>query len=290
MTGIIGSIEANQEGIETLDFDKRTEFLFIFDNGSTLIDDPFQDTLARVEQLVSDCHLANLGLSREALPEIIEAWDRENYGYSFPLASHFLQEEVWVLRALLSLSAQGRIEPGIIPRLSPLLLHSYRNAVIDSIKEQRDYTVVRKCLEFVRSRGAVTGVASNDREFATRAMLSWVDLLDHFDWVFTSEGMSLASQKQIEKPSNEFFTELERIAFPSKHAATKRVKVYIGDSEENDVIAPQRLGYITVRVFNERNNPNAIWLDDPKDTKADYYIYEHGDLMDVITKIYTDHS
>jgi hypothetical protein len=71
--------------------------LLLFDCGGTLVNDPFPSTMRE---------LANYSLNDPDLSErlvwksFLEYWKDENATFNFPLASHFLQEELWIIRAL----------------------------------------------------------------------------------------------------------------------------------------------------------------------------------------------
>lgn len=256
--------------------------LFLFDCGGTLIDDPFADALERFRRLWPDSKFASR-LQSDFAAVLSEHWADENAAFSFPLASHFLQEEVWVIRALDRLAAQGMLGSDDIPLLAPSILGLYRECAKAVVSQQPQLPSIRTALRNLKSRDVIVGVASNDRDFATRALLSWSGLSDLVEHVFTSDGLSTASE-MVEKPSRRFF---ERVEESIGRSAPKGLtpKVYVGDNERNDVEAPSKLGYITVRYINSRNPASATWLDHRTDTSADYRYNDPAELAPLLDQI-----
>jgi FMN phosphatase YigB (HAD superfamily) len=238
----------------------------LFDNGGTLTDDPFEDALALLRR---ERGLAGLdGLPATLVDRFLAAWSEENDGYSFPFASHFLQEETWISRALLRLAdSEGAPDPGDVPDLAPRILRRYRAAVRRIVATQPQVPALIAVLKALKARGCVVAVASNDRTFATRALMAWTGYAPYLDAVLVSEEMSTAAER-IEKPDPRFFARtIERLG---QHGPAPSRLIYVGDSEANDVAAPKALGFTTVRYINPKNPKSRTWLDHSQTTAADY--------------------
>jgi FMN phosphatase YigB (HAD superfamily) len=257
--------------------------LFLFDCGGTIINDPFPTGLERLlENLPADA--PDVIKRREVLTALVEAWKVENANFSFPLASHFLQEEIWIVRALNRLAAVGLVAVPDIPLIAPVLLGAYRRSARQAIVEQPQLPGMRASLEWLRRQQYAVGVASNDRHFATRTMLAWAGLEGYMDWIFTSDGFS-DGDNIIEKPSAAFFERAEAEIFEKFSRQTITHKIYIGDNERNDVECPMRLGYTTVRFINRNNPKDATWLDHREKTSAPYWYDDPDGLRPLLETI-----
>ena len=166
----------------------------------------------------------------------LEDWARVNNELNFPFAAHFLQEEAFIWQAIL-----GRIEDvepaarADLPLVLAELLLAYRSLARRAIAEQAHLPALRAMLADLTGRGVVLGVASNDREYATRALLAWSGLAPSFRFVFTSEGLS-RRYEGAEKPSPVFFEAVKREAgiAPGQDRC-----YYVGDDEKRDVETPR---------------------------------------------------
>lgn len=239
----------------------------LFDNGGTLTDDPFEAAIARLrgENGLSDL---DAHLPQELSGRFLDLWCEENDSHSFPFASHYIQEETWIGRALLRLcDAEGAPDPGDVPDLAPRILRRYRAAVRDIVARQPQIGPLIAVLRMLKERGCLVGVASNDRTFATRALMAWTGYAPYLDVILVSEEMSPPTER-IEKPDPRFFaTALERLA---RRGMTPDRLIYVGDSEANDVATPRSLGFTTVRYINANNPKSRSWLDHSQTTAADY--------------------
>lgn len=259
--------------------------LVLFDLGGTLINDPFADALSRLRRTVRPEEIGLDEFRESHFDALLELWKRENSAFNFPLASHFLQEEVWIVRALRALSAKTMIDPGDLPIVAARLLTLYREHARQVVESQPQLPYIKQSLEILLDEGVKIGVASNDRDFATRSMLSWAQLDSYFHWIFTSEGLSTPTQ-QIEKPQELFFGKIEQMVAASEGSIDS--KVYFGDNELNDVEVPMRLGYVTVRYINQTNPADAIWLDHRTSTSAPYKYTDPKELPSLIRTLITD--
>jgi FMN phosphatase YigB (HAD superfamily) len=252
--------------------------LVLFDVGGTLINDPFPEALKRIGETTKP---ADVGLDRSmqtAFGRLLDAWKKENSSYNFPLASHFLQEEIWIIRALRAVF-EDTLDVGDVPIVAARLLTRYRTHVREVVAAQKQIPDICRCMEFLLKQDVAIGVASNDRDFATRSMLSWAGLSGYLQWVFTSEGIS-TPQQQIEKPQELFFQKIEEKIIADKGAITG--KIYVGDHELNDVEIPGRLGYTTIRFFNRLNPADATWLDHRTKTQASYSYDDPAELATLL--------
>ena len=259
--------------------------LVVFDNGGTLIADPFTATLERLRANTAALRDLHNQLDVDLLDCIISCWVEENASFDFPFASHFLQEEVWILRALDRVMKQdGRITADCVPILAPQLLYTYRRLAQEIVERQPQIPKIKSCLRSLPQREKlILAVASNDREFATHAMLKWAGLYESFDLIVTSEGLS-TNNSVIQKPSDEFFVALEsRVQTLTGNRIS--AKIHIGDNETNDIEAPSRLGYTTVRYINKFNPAEMKWLDHRSKTAAPYKYTDPAELYELLPRM-----
>jgi FMN phosphatase YigB (HAD superfamily) len=259
--------------------------LVLFDLGGTLIDDPFEDVLREIRSdLVAE--FRNWNLEENAVAEFLASWREVNLNSDHPFASHFLQEETWIAEALVNLYRARGIPPmQEIPLLSLTILRRYRELAAVQISNQTQLAALRQLLEWLRSGGTVVGVASNDREFATRTMLIWANLDRFMEWVFTSEGLS-KKYPRAEKPAPEFFDAI--LSELGRPLSAWDSVFYVGDSEKNDIIPAKSLGIRTVRFLNKRNPKDASWLDTTSTSLAEYQCTEREQLQDIFRKALND--
>jgi len=210
----------------------------------------------------------------------LDNWKNENYSYDFRFASHFMQEEVWISRALCDVGIE--FDSARIADLSRCILECYRARLREALSSQDQLPLIRDLMHGLSERGVRILVASNDREYATPAMLEWSGLLPFVEGVYTSEGLSRRYPK-AEKPHMEFFwawAELSGIS-PGQY---DRV-IYIGDSEDNDIRPVSAIGMKTVRVFityhkHSYGSQGASIL-----TAADAVVRSYDELMPVVYKL-----
>jgi FMN phosphatase YigB (HAD superfamily) len=256
--------------------------LILFDLGGTLIDDPFEEVLHMLyAECLEGCH--SLSLEKNDLADFFNYWREENLKTDYPFASHFLQEETWPIRGLMRLNrARGVPLAAEIPLLSLTILKRYRELARLQISVQPQLPLLKEIFTWLKRVGAVIGVASNDREFATKTMLVWADLAEYLDWVFTSEELSKKYPK-AEKPAPEFFraifAEIKRPLSEWDHV------VYVGDSEKNDILPARSLGICTVRYLNKRTPLDTLWIDSTVESVADYQCSDRKQLLSIFRKI-----
>lgn len=256
--------------------------LIIFDLGGTLIDDPFEEVLHMLyAECLEGCHYWSLG--KDDLTDFFSYWREENLKTDYPFASHFLQEETWTIRGLMHLNRARGVPPAAeIPVLSLTILKRYRELARVQISAQPQLPLLREIFTWLKRVGAFVGVASNDREFATKTMLIWAGLAEFPDWVFTSEGLSKKYPK-AEKPAPEFFRaifdEIKRPLSEWDHV------VYVGDSEKKDILPALSLGLCTVWYLNKRTLQNTLWIDSTAESVADYQCSDRKQLLSIFRKI-----
>src|SRR5947207_2893045 len=100
--------------------------LFLFDCGGTLINDPFPDSLQSLQQFRGRRADLESIFTDSAFEMLAKTWQTENATSSFPFASHFLQEEIWIIRSLRRLAQASMIGFDDIPLVAPQLLREYR--------------------------------------------------------------------------------------------------------------------------------------------------------------------
>lgn len=248
--------------------------------GGTLIDDPFERAVEAMRH--ERVRRSYLPLEAEQQEAFFDVWLRENRRYDFPFASHFLQEESWIVRSLNRVhSRMGAPEPSDIPMLCPAILRRYRELARSDLQSQEQLPSLRRLFKWLSSKGVVTCIGSNDRDYATRAMLDWAGLAPLVDHIFTSEKLS-EKHLRAEKPDPEFFraifAELKRPKGRWRHVA------YIGDSEERDIIPAKALGITTVRYLG-RPPYQSRWARWSPRSVADYKVKHRMELRETLLKI-----
>jgi FMN phosphatase YigB (HAD superfamily) len=207
----------------------------------------------------------------------LAAWQIANRTIDFPFASHFLQEPPWIDSALDAASVAGDSGPAI--------LALYRTHVAHAVASQPQLPLLRGIFEWLRANGVPIFVASNDRAFATPAMLRWAGFDRYVQRVFVSEALS-QSYPGAEKPNVEFFTAIARHEGWT-HADLARV-AYIGDSEARDVIPASASGMVAVRYLVRRQDGGSGWRDDSAATAARYSYDDRAGMKPVLSRVLAD--
>jgi FMN phosphatase YigB (HAD superfamily) len=249
----------------------------IFDLGGTLIFDPFDEVMRRFATLPLRRELME-ALADDQIDKFLEQWRIENREYNFPFASHFLQEEPWIARASRTFYRSGAIpDKKSFPLWTAKVLQAYRMAAFEAIREQSHLPELRDALGIAKQMGFRLSVASNDRYFATSAMLEAAGVLDMFDLVATSEELSF-DIPGAEKPSAKFFEALQsRIGLDFETSNT----FYVGDDETRDIISTRNLPIRSIRFFGNKSQSKS-WLDNPGTTAASFAFEKYADLSDII--------
>lgn len=258
----------------------------LFDNGGTLTDDPFAATLEQLRDRKAFDDLAALGLPAAAQEPLLAAWAEENDRVTFPFACHYLQEEFWIARALLRCSGPGGpVDPAAVPELAARILRRYRTAARTVLAAQPQHSTVAAVMTQLKHAGCAVGVASNDRAFATPAIVAWTGYDALVDIIVTSEGMSSPAER-VEKPDPLFFS--RALAMMRAAGIDAERVVYVGDSEVNDVETAKAMGLTTVRYINPLNPRSRAWLDHRTTTAADYSYRGFADMPALFARILRD--
>jgi len=249
----------------------------IFDLGGTLIFDPYDGTLAKLSARPLRDKLEII-IGRDDVDSFLGRWRVENSTYNFPFASHFLQEEAWIARAAWPNYSRGSIsDVEAFPSWTIEVLQTYRRVALDVIRSQSHLEDLRTALGAARERGYRLSVASNDRYFATAAMLAASDLINLFDFIATSEGLSFETEG-AEKPSAIFFEALQRsTGLPFDQCNT----YYIGDDETRDIASTKGLNIRTIRFLGNVSESKS-WLDNRRTTAADFAFANYSEFLQLI--------
>lgn len=252
----------------------------LFDLGGTLIFDPFPEVLSGLERELRTGRIRS-PFPADAIAAFLNDWTSVNNELNFPFAAHFLQEEVFIWQAILRRIED--VDPAVradLPVVIAELLLAYRAHARAVIGGQRHLGVLRAMLAGLTDRGVVLGVASNDREYATPALLDWAGLAPFFRFVFTSEGLS-RRHEGAEKPSPAFFEAVKQeVGLAAGHSRT----YYVGDDESRDVETPAACGFKTIRLLLA-SDPAKTWVDNSPHSAADHVARSLGDLGDLFERI-----
>ncbi len=203
-----------------------------FDVGNTLLLNPEPETVARCAPAVAalleahDCPFTEDAIARD--------WLAADARVSYAFASHFLQEEPILQGWLRSANVPGTVRAIVAPHVVTL----YREALRELLTERADegaYADLADMLNDFRDRGLRVGILSNDREFATDAILGWMGLADAFDFVVNSERVG------AEKPDPTIFAELVEAA-----GSAPGEIIYVGDDLSRDVAGGRAAGLVVV--------------------------------------------
>lgn len=249
----------------------------IFDLGGTLIFDPFDSV---IEQFYREPLREKLAAAIDIneIETFLSEWRSQNAIYNFPFASHFLQEETWIARAMWPIYMRGKVlNVGTFPSWTIEVLQLYRSAALHSIRSQQHLGELRNALCAAKERGYRLSVASNDRYYATSAMLAAAGILDFFDFIGTSEGLSFDSDG-AEKPSPAFFKAFERY---TDLDFSRYNTLYVGDDETRDISSAKSLPLRTVRFFGNKSRSKS-WLDNRDSTQADFSFENYSQLCELI--------
>ncbi|MDH7498958.1 MAG: HAD family hydrolase [candidate division NC10 bacterium] len=190
----------------------------VFDQGNTLIMDPFRKILERKKEEFRK-RFEEYGISISA-PSIVEAWTTANNEMDYPHIAHFLQEEPIIQRAL----ARLQIAPRIALSLGLELLRVYREGYEQVVESDLRTEKVRSVLAQLKARGKRLGVFSNDRAATLGMTLQAMQIDSCFEYVETSESIG------VEKPDLRVFEHILRCFQLPAHLVT-----YVGDDPSRDV-------------------------------------------------------
>ncbi len=237
----------------------------LFDLGGTLIFDPFPEVLSRLERELRAGRIRS-PFPAHAIGAFLDEWTLVNNAVNFPFAAHFLQEEVFVWQAILRrIDDVDPADRADLPIVIAELLVAYRTLALDGVAGQSHLGALRRILLGLTERGVTLGVASNDREYATQALLTRAGLAPFFRFVFTSEGLS-QRHEGAEKPSPAFF---QAVKHETGITPGQDRCYYVGDDETRDVETPRACGFGTIRLLLD-SDPAKTWVDNPTRSSADH--------------------
>lgn len=202
----------------------------VFDNGNTMVFDPFDEIKETVSKSAEEIARHDYGFQLDT-SKFLEAWSEANATIDFPFSSHFSQEEPFVQAGL---KAAG-VDDSIRPFLSLSILSEYRKQFREVLKNSSRSVELREVLQTLRQGGKHLAVISNDRDFATRSMMAWMGIHDLFDHFLTSEEIG------VEKPDPKVFA----IAAERFGKSVSDI-IYVGDDPERDVKCGHEAGVKTI--------------------------------------------
>ena len=223
----------------------------VFDLGNTLIADPRKPVVRAIAPAAVTALRKHLrGLSKG---EFTRVWLDADSRITFPFASHFMQEEAFVTAALSGLGLQREHRA----LLAPKLLGSYRAQLKKHLHNAGRRSPLRKVLRALRESGRLLVVFSDDRDWATEAMLKWFGIGVFFEgWIFTSEGTGVA---KTDPRVFDFLIARIRRRIPD---IRPKEALYIGDDWQRDVDSPKRRGWRAVLYGPHRTRDQTTgWRD-----------------------------
>ena len=249
----------------------------IFDLGGTLIFDPFEDVISRLAKTPLRERL-EAGLQGHVVDTFLKNWKTENANSNFKFASHFLQEDTWISRAAWPMYEVGAIRSRAqFPIWIAEILGLYRLLAVEVIANQGHLKDLRRALAAAQDKKYYLSVASNDRYFAASTMLSAAGILQYFDHVVTSEGLSFRVAG-AEKPSRIFFDAFET---STGLRFNKIDTLYIGDDETRDIKSTADLPIRSCRFFGNPSR-SSVWVDNARITAADLQFANYSELLALI--------
>ncbi len=239
----------------------------VFDQGNTLIMDPFRKILQlkreAFERLFGDHHIPI------DIRTLHEAWIRANGEINYPHIGHFFQEEPIVQRALRDLE----IPPHVAVFLGLELLKEYRVGLREVIDSDPRTQEVRSTLGTLKSRGKRLGVFSNDRILSLDNTLRCMGIESYFEYIETSESIG------IEKPDPRVFQHiLDYFQLPSDQVT------YVGDDPVRDVDGAKTKGLAAILYSVDSDLHAEAWRDYKAKGKnqPDGIIKDFAELLEAI--------
>lgn len=254
-----------------------TRKCIVFDCGWTLVEDPFPQVLRSNGFRESVKEL--LKCSEEFVDLFFMNWSDGNAYIDFPFASHFLQEEKWIIDALSKSKLEMRCTIEEVVTISPSVLKLYRECALKEISNQELPARWQPVLASLRGAGHRIFVASNDREVATPIMLKSCYLRDYFDDIFTSESLSRTTPDAV-KPKEKFFRAVRRELIESYNVST--IPIYIGDSFLHDIKPARNVGWPAVHFVWGKGRDAAVWLDASPPGTSDVWIQRPEELLTLL--------
>jgi len=239
----------------------------VFDQGNTLIMDPFQ----KVMELEKDEFRKLFADHRISIdtPKVIEAWTRANKEVDYPDIGHFFQEEPIIQEALRHLG----IPAEVAAFLGLELLKEYRTGLKAVIESDPRTQEVRRTLQELKASGKRLGVFSNDRAVSLGMVLSHMGIEHLFEYIETSESIG------IEKPDLRVFDHLlAHFGLPPHRVA------YVGDDPIRDIDPAKAKGLKAILHSVDGALYGEAWRDYSAATKykPDAVIKDFAELLEII--------
>jgi len=211
--------------------------VILFDQGNTLVMDPFQDIVEKIKNNVSKVIFKLSKIEFE--PDLIKKnWEKSNNEINYPHISHFFQEEPIILDFLENLKIPVIYHGVIVPKI----LFLYRKEIKKTLLKNNDVDKLHNVLNYLISKGLRLGVFSNDRKIDLFANLEILGIDKYFEYIKSSEELG------IEKPNNKIFEDIKSFFYPIK----LNEMAYVGDDPEKDI------------AWAKLNGLMSIWLKLPK--------------------------
>jgi HAD superfamily hydrolase (TIGR01549 family) len=199
--------------------------VIVFDQGNTLIMDPFLKVLDLQKSKFRETFRLHGVESKFVSFE--EAWESANKLVDYPFCSHFNQEEPIVQQALRMLN----MPEDIAAILGPDLIREYRKGLKQIIAQDPRTLEVKRTLEILVAQGKKLGVFSNDRIIGLGLVLRTMEIISLFQYIETSEALG------IEKPDPRVFQHMISFFQTDPQNIT-----YIGDDPVRDIDPAKSMG------------------------------------------------
>jgi HAD superfamily hydrolase (TIGR01549 family) len=197
----------------------------VFDQGNTLVMDPFLHVMERKAKRFAELFEDHHRIINSQ--ELVEEWAKSNSRVNYPYIGHFLQEEliIWDFLRHRGVAADKAV------LLAPELLKEYRLGYMELMKSDPRTKEVKQTLETLKNKDKRLGIFSNDRQVALEAVLAHMDVKHYFEYVETSESIG------IEKPDLRVYDHIvEHFGLPPDQIT------YVGDDPVRDIDTAKKAG------------------------------------------------
>ena len=232
----------------------------LFDYGNTLLLDPFEEVLKRIERRLKAI-LSGAGVND--VEGFLSSWREANSEVHDKFFSHFYQEPEIVERAL------SKHVPDVSGELVSKILKLYRLGFKEVVSSNVHVKRVRELLLKLKGFGLKLGVVSDERSTYLREGLKVMKVANLFDVIVASEDV------KREKPDPALFLH----ALALLRCRPNEV-IYVGDDPLKDIRPAKELGMITVLYRpSVPYRVNTRWRSYRSDVAADFVITELQDLV-----------
>lgn len=241
--------------------------VIVFDQGNTLLMEPFYNVIKRRENRFNDL-CSNYGLSITSR-QLIDEWAVANKEVDYPYIAHFYQEEPTVQLALRKLG----VPETIAALLALALLREYRIGLKELISTDPRTYEVKNTLQKLNSKGKMLGVFSNDRIVGLNFVLDAMGVKSFFKYVETSESIG------VEKPDPQVFQHMLGYFRQSPEFV-----VYVGDDPIRDIDGAKSQGLKAIKYCVDVDQLSEPWRNyktKPR-FKPDAVIDHFSQLIDVV--------